>query len=218
MAVVNTDTIFNNVAYAKVGGDWQRADSNAVYKYNIYDKTEEEIVNFSTFVDTVFYYGKYRKRKVKSIQVPTAGSVYEKYIEGIGLVEREQYDNGTQHFTDKKLIACRINGVDYGDATLLDVEDEIEATIPENFYLLQNYPNPFNPTVTIQYSVPEKSTINIDIYNIEGRLIKTLTQGERNPGKYEVLWDASDMPSGMDITKLISTTGIELSAKILLSK
>lgn len=155
MAVVNTDTIFNNVAYAKVGGDWQRADSNAVYKYNIYDKTEEEIVNFSTFVDTVFYYGKYRKRKVKSIQVPTAGSVYEKYIEGIGLVEREQYDNGTQHFTDKKLIACRINGVDYGDATLLDVEDEIEATIPENFYLLQNYPNPFNPITQISYELPK---------------------------------------------------------------
>ncbi len=101
---------------------------------------------------------------------------------------------------------------------LTKIKDELTEQVNINSFTINGFPNPFNPIVTIQYSVPEKSAISIDIYNIEGRLIKTLIQREQNPGIYKINWDASDMPSGMYIAKLISTTGIELSEKILLSK
>ncbi len=45
MVVVNTDTVFNKIAYANVGNNFQRADSNAVYKYSIYVETEATIPN-----------------------------------------------------------------------------------------------------------------------------------------------------------------------------
>lgn len=104
------------------------------------------------------------------------------------------------------------------DIDLIKIKDEITEQVNINSFTINGFPNPFNPLVTIQYSIPEKSTINIDIYNIEGRLIKTLIQREQNPGVYKINWDASNMPSGMYIAKLLSTTGIELSQKILLSK
>ncbi len=102
------------------------------------------------------------------------------------------------------------------DLTQIGIELNEEENV--NSFSISGFPNPFNPIVTIQYSVPEISTVNIDIYNIEGRLIKSLLHSEQNPGEYTITWDASDMPSGMYIAKLISTTGIELSEKILLSK
>jgi hypothetical protein len=66
-----------------------------------------------------------------------------------------------------------------------------------NFTLFQNYPNPFNPTTTIGYSFPTNSFVKLKIYDIVGSEIKTLVNEEKQAGNYEVIFDGSELVSGV---------------------
>ena len=64
--------------------------------------------------------------------------------------------------------------------------------IPSQFSLNQNFPNPFNPSTTISYDLPEKSFVNLTIYNIIGNKIRTLIDFEQDIGNKLVVWDSKD--------------------------
>ncbi|MBN2411903.1 chitobiase/beta-hexosaminidase C-terminal domain-containing protein [candidate division KSB1 bacterium] len=61
--------------------------------------------------------------------------------------------------------------------------------LPVKYTLSQNYPNPFNPVTTIQYTIPVPSRIYLEIFNIRGQKIKTLTNSYHSAGYYSVQWD-----------------------------
>jgi hypothetical protein len=60
------------------------------------------------------------------------------------------------------------------------------------FNLYNNFPNPFNPTTTLKYDLPEDAMVNITIYDIMGRRIKTLVNGPKSAGYRSVIWDATN--------------------------
>ena len=75
--------------------------------------------------------------------------------------------------------------------------DTDKSEIPTKFALHQNYPNPFNPTTTISYDLPQKSRVKLSIYNLLGQEVATLVNDEQEPGRYNVKFDASGLPSGV---------------------
>ena len=75
---------------------------------------------------------------------------------------------------------------------------------PKNFSLYQNFPNPFNPGTIIKYQLPEFSKIQLTVYNVLGRKVKTLVNEERPAGLYEVEFDATNLPSGIYFYKIIA--------------
>lgn len=77
----------------------------------------------------------------------------------------------------------------------------IENELPRE-YSISNYPNPFNPTTRISYSLPEASYVTLKVFDILGSEIVTLVNGAKPSGKYEVEFDASQLPSGTYIYKL----------------
>ena len=77
-----------------------------------------------------------------------------------------------------------------------------EVDNPVQFTLHQNYPNPLNPTTTISYEIPEAQNIKLQIFDITGRLIKTLFDGFKEAGHWEHIWDASMQSSGIYIYRL----------------
>jgi hypothetical protein len=78
------------------------------------------------------------------------------------------------------------------------VENETAGTIPGHFVLNQNYPNPFNPVTVISYSVPKTATLNLKVFDIMGREIKTLLKNQLvSAGSHEVSFNASGLPSGV---------------------
>jgi len=91
---------------------------------------------------------------------------------------------------------------------LTDVDEKTE--LPNNFILYQNYPNPFNPITQIKYVIPilpetsQRSGILVElkIYDVLGREIKTLIQKEQSPGIYTVEFDGSRLASGVYFYKL----------------
>ncbi len=82
------------------------------------------------------------------------------------------------------------------------IKDKVTSTkpepeIPTKFALHQNYPNPFNPSTTISYDLPVRSRVKLSIYNILGQEVATLVNDEQEPGRYDVKFDASGLPSGV---------------------
>ncbi|MFH1699798.1 MAG: T9SS type A sorting domain-containing protein [Candidatus Zixiibacteriota bacterium] len=74
----------------------------------------------------------------------------------------------------------------------VDVDDECGDNLPYRFELSQNYPNPFNPVTTISYSLPRKSAVSIEIFNILGQKVKTLIDETKPAGDYQITWDGND--------------------------
>ena len=64
--------------------------------------------------------------------------------------------------------------------------------VPETFSLHQNYPNPFNPITTLRYDLPEDAMVNITIYDMMGRQVKTLINDEQTAGYRSLQWNATN--------------------------
>jgi hypothetical protein len=77
------------------------------------------------------------------------------------------------------------------------VPAKLDDLLPDNYYLFQNFPNPFNASTVIKYALPEASHVRIDIYDILGRNIATLVDGDNPAGYNQVLWEPGEMASGM---------------------
>ena len=73
-----------------------------------------------------------------------------------------------------------------------DLPDISYRMVPRVFKLAQAYPNPFNPKATIKYEVAKPEHVNLVIYDIAGRLVKTLVDEPKLPNRYEVIWDGKD--------------------------
>ena len=58
--------------------------------------------------------------------------------------------------------------------------------------LYSNYPNPFNPKTTIQFSLKEKTAVNLDIYNIKGQKVKSLINNEMKKGMHSITWNGNN--------------------------
>lgn len=84
-----------------------------------------------------------------------------------------------------------INKITFDNITNIDDARKIGSVLIK-FKLLQNYPNPFNPTTSIEYEIPTKGMVEIKIFNINGRLIKTINQEHEKPGSYITKWDGKN--------------------------
>lgn len=77
-----------------------------------------------------------------------------------------------------------------------------DGGIATDFALTQNYPNPFNPSTTIRFSVARESTVRLTVFNLLGQPVATLADQLMNPGSYNVVFEASHLPSGVYVYRL----------------
>jgi hypothetical protein len=77
-----------------------------------------------------------------------------------------------------------------GGGTVSVIEGEFGQT-PIEYSLNNNYPNPFNPLTTISYVLPEDALVNITIYDMMGRTVKTMVNKEQNAGYKSIQWNAT---------------------------
>jgi hypothetical protein len=94
--------------------------------------------------------------------------------------------------------------------TMLVLDEEIFTDVPEppgedgpvRPELYQNFPNPFNPATNIRFYLPEQRAVVVGVYNVVGQRVAQLKDEIMPQGEHTVVWDATDMPSGIYIIHL----------------
>lgn len=100
-------------------------------------------------------------------------------------------------------------------ATLTVNYNEISSEIPLDYKLYQNEPNPFNPVTIITFEIPKDEFVKLNIYDINGRLVKILVNEFRNAGKYYEVFSGSKFASGIYFYRLETSSFTETKRMIL---
>jgi hypothetical protein len=84
------------------------------------------------------------------------------------------------------------------------------AEVPSEYAVSQNYPNPFNPTTRVSFSTEHDARIRVAVYDVLGREVSVLADGDYSPGMYSVVWDGraatgSPVPSGAYYVRMVAS-------------
>ncbi len=217
---ITKDSIDNNgqkyfYLQSDFGNYWLRIDSTTgnIYKkysfedleflaYNLVYQPDDKIETENGIIYNVIEQDSILWEDLRNIKTHQLYSLYTHQItfaEDIGIINKlNSFDFGN---TEVKLLGCLIDGKMYGDTTVVGIQDN-RNEIPTQFSLLQNYPNPFNPTTTIEYTIPNvgathESPLQLQVYDVLGKEVTTLVNKSQFPGKHQIVFDASNLSSGI---------------------
>lgn len=139
------------------------------------------------------------------------------FVEGSGTTNAPRsYSYVDARATEK--VAYRLKQIDRDGKFEYSKEVEVMITqTPTLFALMQNYPNPFNPTTTIKYSIPSEQFVSIKLFNGLGQEIATIAEGIKQPGFYQINFNASQLSSGIYFYTMKSGNIVK-SQKMILQK
>jgi aminopeptidase N len=92
---------------------------------------------------------------------------------------------------------------------------DVAEQLVQNYSLSQNYPNPFNGSTLIEFQIPRRSSVQLEIFNVLGQKVATLIDDVRTMGRYSVEFDGNGLPSGVYVYRL-TTPAASLLQKMLL--
>ena len=113
--------------------------------------------------------------------------------------------------------AYGVSIIDIQPPTVQSNVKDPKNVLPREYRLEQNYPNPFNPSTTISYSIPTRSHVSLSVFNILGQRAAELVNGEKEPGVYNVKFDATGLASGVYLYR-IQTGNFVLTKKLVVLK
>jgi len=151
------------------------------------------------------------ERRITESQFITIGN-----IQGNGTTTGRKYYSFTDASVEAGKYFYRLKQVDFDGSFEYSNEVSAEVTAPLEFALAQNYPNPFNPSTSIKYSVPESGNIRLSVFNVVGEEVAVLAEGFSQAGFYEVTFDASNLSTGVYLSKLQSANSVQTKKMMLL--
>ena len=129
---------------------------------------------------------------VATVNHPTSGST-------VSWIDTESVSNIGDRTLHYKIIAVDHTGKTSGWSNEVQIYAKIpktaadESDVPVNEYFLgENYPNPFNPATTLAFDLPAPSDVRLAVYDLQGRLVKTVAAGRYEAGRHSAVWDGSD--------------------------
>ena len=99
---------------------------------------------------------------------------------------------------------CIEDNMEEQDTTNCDQVSIIDETLPMTYNLHNAYPNPFNPVTTLNFGIPVEAEVFIKIYNLQGREVYSLIDGNMEAGYHSVQWEANSAASGVYFVKMIA--------------
>ncbi len=117
---------------------------------------------------------------------------------------------GTNQLSDIEIIGD-------GKGLVTAVQENARASQPSTFQLCANFPNPFNPSTMIVFYLPHAEYVTLKVYDITGREIETLVQGEVPAGEHRLQWTAGGLASGVYLCRM-SARGFSETIKMLYEK
>jgi len=133
-----------------------------------------------------------------SFSVSDSGWIHVPDTIGVDIIHPEEIadpDTGRVVFyayNDQDVFAGNAEVMAYHPQPIVDVDEPGNPGFPISFELSQNRPNPFNPATTIEYSLPERSQVTIEIFNVLGQRVRRLVNESKPAGTYRIEWDGDD--------------------------
>ena len=143
----------------------------------------------------------------------TGESITAGFIIGYGHTEAEMLNQIAEAKALTLFTVSTPEGVSNEESLL----DEFENQQPQKTKITRTYPNPFNPATTINYSVADAGNVTVDVLNVVGQKVATLTNQRQSAGSYSVMFNADGIPSGIYFVRLSTENNTSLK-KITLIK
>ncbi len=197
---------------------------------------EKDVLAITAYINYPTESMKFDSIKVKGLSENGLAFVKTDSLNGMAKIDFAELAGGlrNQYSITSKLISMFdkiskkdsliIRYVGYKAGGLLAFDKTINYTlteIPASYKLYQNYPNPFNPSTTIEYDLPEKTKVNLTVYDILGREVTTLVNEEQQEGTYRIIFDAAKVKNGLASGVYfirMSTNNFKVTKKMLLLK
>jgi hypothetical protein len=90
----------------------------------------------------------------------------------------------------------------FGGLTTAVAEEKRNKSAPSEFFLAQNFPNPFNPSTMIHFSLPQREHVTLKVFDVNGREVATLVEGEMAAGEHTVTFEPREISTGFYFYKL----------------
>ena len=122
------------------------------------------------------------------IYQPTAQAI----IDSLDLASGDNLLSWSVFVTDGIDTVFSVDTTRYLTLSLDQLGTEFPKIQPERFSLHQNYPNPFNPVTKITFELAKSEFVSLNVYDVNGNLVKNLINREKVPGEYDVNWDGTN--------------------------
>jgi hypothetical protein len=124
-------------------------------------------------------------------------------------------------YTDKGLnigiYNYRLKQIDFnGNYEYFNLSNEVNVGVPSQYNLSQNYPNPFNPTTRIDYQLPFDGNVSLKLFDVSGKEVMQLVNGQRSAGYYSLDINASSLSSGIYFYTISSNDFVSTKKLMLL--
>lgn len=103
-------------------------------------------------------------------------------------------------------------------ATLISTSSDEDPDLPSEIDLRQNYPNPFNPSTQISFTLPAAQNVQLAVFNSLGQQLEILHTGVLQAGEHTFTFNASELSSGIYLTRLYVANGTVITRKMMLIK
>ena len=114
----------------------------------------------------------------------------------LAIIKMQVSQSVDEDYIDLVIEKMRVNELEPVFDVLVSVAQEVLSndivSVPSQYELYQNFPNPFNPTTEIRYALAELSDVVVSVYDLKGRLMKTLISQKQPAGLNKILWDGTD--------------------------
>jgi hypothetical protein len=193
-ALANTEAYINVLCDWNCDGIWQGTDPNNGSPEWVVQNQKVNLVPVYNYVITDTF-----------LVTPDIGKTWMRINLSLEPVKGTDWDGSGEfeygEVEDYLIEVAEVSGIEEDEASIL----------PEKYTLSHNYPNPFNPVSKIEYTIPGPSRVTLIIYNILGNKVRTLVDGEKPAGRYDVIWDGRNShgqlsASGTYILKMIATS------------
>jgi photosystem II stability/assembly factor-like uncharacterized protein len=138
------------------------------------------------------------------------------YLAGHGSTTQERHYSYNDNNIEAGNYSYRLIQIDLNGTQTESEIVSVTVKNPAEYVLNQNYPNPFNPTTNISYSIPKDGQVKLTIYNALGEKVKTLADGYKNAGRYNIEFNANNLSSGIYYYRIESGTFVKIRKMILL--
>ncbi len=94
------------------------------------------------------------------------------------------------------------NGLVYETDGFTALEAGVKPALPSEFSFTESYPNPFNSTIRLTFNSQNAGSVNLSIFDLNGRLVETIVNAPQSMGAHTVMWNAESLPSGLYLARL----------------